>query len=221
LFEQELYTVLGSVIVATSILPILRLVIARQIAPALITWAQWSTIGFVLFTSTVILSGGQDWSLLFTFINPLMVTVVLGWQSRSQRKRESSVSQLLARGGQAIKQWFHALSPRDRRLTQVTGLLLVGWVLSIGQPAAQVCFALAANTAAAWPTLLQAWETPERDHPLGWSMLALGFAISIPGIESTNPIQYMTPVYMVLFGGTLATLTVRHRWPTRLVSQTG
>ena len=71
--------------------------------------------------------------------------------------------------------------------------------------------AISADLCAVIPTARLVKRSPMIEKPLPWILFAGAFMIDIFAIKSSNPANYILPVYMVLASGLIAYLQIAYR----------
>ena len=87
--------------------------------------------------------------------------------------------------------------------------LLIWW--GLGEAATAVLFAVAADAAAAIPTVRKAWRAPATESPVVYVLSGLNGVIALLTIREWNPATYAFPVYIVCLTTILTVLIVRLR----------
>ncbi|WP_375001583.1 hypothetical protein [Aeromicrobium sp. CTD01-1L150] len=85
---------------------------------------------------------------------------------------------------------------------------LMVW-LGLGEAATAVLFAVAADAAAAIPTVRKAWRAPVTESPVVYVLSGLNGVIALLTIREWNPATYAFPVYIVCLTAILTALIVR------------
>lgn len=165
-------------------------VVAGTARPNLVTWSLWAAVPLIAFAAQ--LDSGVGLPAVQTLaagVGPFVVVVT----------------------GACTRRNLARLGVFDLACAVVAGAALGVW-LGLGQASAAVVFAVAADAAAALPTVVKAWRDPASENVLFYVLVGTGAAVTLLTISSWEPAAWAFAAYVLTLSVTLVTLvSVRRR----------
>lgn len=165
-------------------------VVRGTVRPNLVTWSLWAAVPLIAFSAQ--LDSGVGLPAVQTLVagaGPLVV-VVTGLCTRRNLAR---------------------LGVFDLACAAVAGAALGAW-LGLGEAALAVVFAVAADAAAALPTVVKAWRDPASENLLFYVLVGTGAAVTLLTISSWSPAAWAFAAYVLtLCASLVAVVSVRRR----------
>lgn len=189
----ELIGYVSGGIVFLSVLPYLWRVWQKKITPNMVSWTVWTILGLA-FLLNYKAGGAQDniWPAVFSFVNPLAVTILLFWKGK--------------------KKW----PDRLELLCGALGIasIVMWWFMkeNIEMVAVALGIALLADSFAAIPTVRAAWKEPWLDRPFAWACYAAGYGLSLFVLPNWELVSWMLPVFMATVPFNVAFPLAWYRW---------
>ncbi|GAA2660890.1 hypothetical protein GCM10010400_19250 [Streptomyces aculeolatus] len=165
-------------------------VVRGTVRPNLVTWSLWAAVPLIAFSAQ--LDSGVGLPAVQTLVagaGPLVVVVTAVCTRRN-----------LAR-----------LGVFDLACAVVAGAALGAW-LGLGEAALAVVFSVAADAAAALPTVVKAWRDPASENLLFYVLVGTGAAVTLLTISSSSPAAWAFAAYVLTLSASLvAVVSVRRR----------
>ncbi|MFW6692815.1 hypothetical protein [Streptomyces sp. MAR4 CNX-425] len=182
-FASALLGVAGSVRYACA-------VVAGTARPNLVTWSLWAAVPLIAFAAQ--LDSGVGLPAVQTLAAGAGPLVVVG-------------------AGVATRRNLARLGVFDLACAVVAGAAVAVW-LGLGRASAAVGFAVAADAAAALPTLVKAWRDPDSENLLFYVLVGTGAAVTLLTITTREPAAWAFAAYVLTLCVTLvAVVSVRRR----------
>lgn len=197
--NTEFAGVISGAIISASAIPYVVRIYQGKIKPNIVTWSLWTLIGLVLLL-TYKSSGARDniWPVVFMFLNPLLVMLLVVFKQRGEWGRLNTLEKFcLGIGLASLAMWFGVRESKE----------LSQYVLYV---------ALVADACAAIPTIVFVWRSPADDRPFAWVLFAFGFGVAIFAISEHTIANYALPVWMALSAFFIALPLVLYRMKWRV-----
>lgn len=164
-----------------------------RINPNPATWSLWTFITFSIFLNHVASeSTASVWPVLFTFTNPLLITIILLVQGRVWNRLKTIDHICFVFGAASFIAW---LAVKGRPDIAMYGVML----------------GLLADFVAAVPTIYFVWTQPDKERPFSWALFSIGYFLALFTLESYDFANLLLPVYMAAGSFFIALPLIIHR----------
>lgn len=194
----EYFAVIGAVIASLGLSYYLYETIAGNTKPNRITWLLWAIFSMIIFTAQEA-QGLEEiaWASFISGLLPLLIVIASFFNAKAYWRNRSSDYLCLAVG--------------------IVGIILWGVT---NNPNLAIVFAIFADGAAAFPTIVKSYKHPETESWIAYGIAALGFIVSMLAIPVWTFENYAFLSYLVALNGVLAILSYRESSEDRLLIET-
>lgn len=163
-----------------------------KVQPNRVTWLLWGIFPMVIFAAQRAQGvQGLSWTSFAAGFTPLLVVAASFFNTKAYWKTE----------------------PRDYGLMAAAVAGLVLWATT-RQPNLAILFSLLADGLAGLPTFLKAYQHPQSESWLAYSVSTLGFGISLLSVQVFTFETTAFVAYLFLLNGACAVLASRGRRPS-------
>ncbi len=181
---RVLFSAIASLIAIVSYYPYIKGILNGKTKPHRATFLIWTFIGIVEFISYLASGGGVASALIITYTIGTAVIFVMSLKSGVGGTSTLDIICLLG---------------------ALAGVL--GWMATKNPHFALACSILA-GTFGYLPTLKKAYLTPETENTAHWALCALAAVLNLFALSSWSLFAASAPVYLLVFDGALALLTL-------------
>ena len=165
-----------------------------KIKPNIIGWSLWAIIGLSILLNYISIGATDNiWPAFFGFINPLVITIIAIW-----KKNKLSKDCEAPNGDETKKRWEKTMEYLCVIFCFTSLLLWWLWQKDKVYAPYALYLAIAADAAAALPTIIFVWRNPNKDRPFAWFLFAVGYGLILFAIKNINLANYSVPIYMFL-----------------------
>lgn len=179
--------VIAGCISVLAFIPYISSILKGKTRPNRVTWWIWSALGILLFFSYRS-AGATDtlWVAINYIISPLLIAFLSIRFGEGRMSRLDSVC--VAGAAIATLLWFASGSPRFALLCYI-GIDFLGLL----------------------PTIKKTWEHPSQEENLSWFLMVIANTVNIFASNNYDFYILLYPVYMVLSGGLILSLSLRRK----------
>jgi O-antigen/teichoic acid export membrane protein len=158
----EVVKITAALLILYSYLPYIRGILKKETKPSISTWGLLSVFDLALCIAQV-KKGYLDPSIVTATMGPVYISYLL-YKQKAHASWELKDSICVGFGGIGISCWIITNDP-------IWG----------------ICFFLSTISAAFVPTMIRAWNNPERENFQSWILKLVGFGISVCCVLLTSP----------------------------------
>lgn len=194
---KEEIGLISGLLVTASVIPYAIRTYQNKIHPNLVSWSVWALLGLALLL-TYRSSGATTnvWPAVFGFTNPLLVTILAFWRGEKKKPNRLEVTCLVIGFASIVFWWF---VQDTKQLAQYA-----------------LYIAIVADAAAAIPTIVYVWQTPNGDRPFAWLLFGVGYGLALFAIGEHSFANYILPIYMTVVSSFVALPLVLYRFRERV-----
>ncbi|PIR95845.1 hypothetical protein COT93_00195 [Candidatus Falkowbacteria bacterium CG10_big_fil_rev_8_21_14_0_10_37_18] len=189
----EIIGKISGILVLLSAIPYAWRVFQGKIKPNIVGWSLWSFIGLSILLNYQNI-GAEDniWPAIFSFTNPLIITLLAIWKK-----------------GEKIKlnriEYFCAF------FSIASIILWWYWLGNNNYSQYALYIAIIADAFAAIPTAIYVLKNPGGDRPFMWLIFAIGYGLAMLSIKEHNLANYSLPVYMCIMAIIVSIPLIKYR----------
>lgn|GEM_PF-1132851 len=192
--SQEFFGALSGAFVIFSAIPYL-IATYRDNRPHLTSWLLWTFIGLAMLLTYQ--GSGAGWNIIpaiFGATNPLLISLLILWK-----------------GGE-----IDPLEKSDKACIVLCAISMAGWVwyAYYGDPeyaSYALLLAIAADGAAAWPTIKKVYRDPMSDKPVSWLLFSFAWGINFLALPNWHWSSWILPAWLTAGSLIIAVPLIRYR----------